>query len=101
MTSEEDLDRAQARRELRWIFGGLLIAAAAVVTAPWSLGVLEQLDVLSASFVAITVGAVIFWTRRRRGPGWTSLRVLSALAVVVLFAPAALVAGCAASHCFN
>lgn len=98
-TEERALDRARARRQLTWILAGLVVVVVTMSTAGWWVGLLERADAVSPIAICVAVGVGLFEARRRRGDGWTALRTLVALIILVLATVAVLFAGCVATQC--
>ncbi len=79
----------------------MLAALVGFATARWTLPVAERLGVFTAiAVLAVAIFAIVA-TRRRRGRGWSAVRLAITLAAAVMVGMASLVAVCIAAGCFN
>lgn len=88
-------------RTLRWIAVAALAALVGVATARWTLGIVERLDVFTASTALVAAILVIAATRRRRGRGWLAVRFATFIAAAVVMGMASVVALFIPAGCFN
>jgi len=101
VTPERPRDRTQRRREITWFLGTVFAIAALLLAAPLWAGLLDHVQLLTATVAAVAIGAALLASRRRSGLGWTVVRVLCVAAIVMAVAMASLVAVCIPSGCFN
>jgi xanthine/uracil/vitamin C permease (AzgA family) len=101
MSPEGPIDRAQRRREMTWFLVAVLGVAAVWFSGRWWMSLLDHMDPVTATASALVVTGALVASSRRRGLGWSAVRLLCVAAILVAITMAALVAVCIPSGCFN
>jgi peptidoglycan/LPS O-acetylase OafA/YrhL len=101
MSPERPIDRARRRREITWFLMAVLGVAGVLFGARWWTSLLDHMDPVTATAIALVVIGALVASRGRRGLGWRALRLLCVAVILLAMAMAALVAACIASSCLN